>query len=276
MIWLIDVIQMYLIADIEEYHGLWITLALLTLTNVILEIWIVLNVNTEVPDTNGMVIRHPQKSESFVRSIPVHQMGETDDKPLIHSDNDSVDDFLKNFRETKVLYIMLQSEYNERRISQVTEKKYSATTKDINQGFQAAMGMLVWQDEQSEVESQKKRQSSICESLKSLRERRLRDSVESPRFGIGSRNSSLTKKSSMLLPKDYNDELELAYTAANIKKIFDKRRRYFSFNQSSNHSVEESSDRSGLIPEPQKQTGKTPYFAPGYQMKKYKDSSPIK
>lgn len=62
-----------------------------------------------------------------------------------------------------------------------------------------------------------KRNSSLCESLRSLRERRLRESEESPRFGLDSRNSSLGKKGSMLLPKDYNDELEMAYTAANIK-----------------------------------------------------------
>jgi hypothetical protein len=106
--------------------------------------------------------------------------------------------------------------------------------------------------------------------LRSLRERRLRESVESPRFGHGSRNSSLTKKSSMMLPRDYNDELEMAFTAANIKKIFDKRKRYFSFNESSNHSIEESSEQNGLVNENYKHSGKTPSFAPGYQMKTYK------
>ena len=99
----------------------------------------------------------------------------------------------------------------------------------------------------------------------------MRESVESPRFGHGSRNSSLTKRSSMMPPKDYNDELEMAYTAANIKKIFDKRKRYFSFNQSSNHSIDDSSDRSGLVHENYKQSmggaGKTPSFAPGFTMK---------
>lgn len=73
----------------------------------------------------------------------------------------------------------------------------------------------------------------------------MRESVESPRFGHGSRNSSLSKskRASMMPPRDYNDELEMAYTAANIKKMFDKRRRYFSFNESSNHSIENSSDK---------------------------------
>jgi hypothetical protein len=47
----------------------------------------------------------------------------------------------------------------------------------------------------------------------------------------------------MMPPRDYNDELEMAYTAANIKKLFDKRRRYFSFNESSNTSFEGSSDK---------------------------------
>lgn len=52
-----------------------------------------------------------------------------------------------------------------------------------------------------------------------------------------------------MLPNDYNDELELAYTAANIKKIFDKRKRYFSFNESSNKSIDESSDQNRMINE---------------------------
>jgi hypothetical protein len=73
----------------------------------------------------------------------------------------------------------------------------------------------------------------------------MRESVESPRFGHGSRNSGLSKgkRASMMPPRDYNDELDMAYTAANIKKMFDKRRRYFSFNESSNHSIENSSDK---------------------------------
>lgn len=61
----------------------------------------------------------------------------------------------------------------------------------------------------------------------------------------------------------------MAYTAANIKKLFDKRRRYFSFNESSNHSIEESSDRMNQH-ENLVQAGKTPSFAPNYQMKRYK------
>lgn len=223
-----------------------------------------------------MVTRAPQKSESFVQAIPLQQDGESDNRPLIFSEDGSADEYLKGFQDVKVLYIMLHTEKDEHRPSYITEKKFSTTAAEINQGFEAAMGMLICQDEQSDVTSQKKRQSSICESLKSLRERRLRESVESPRFGHGSRNSSLTKKSSMMLPRDYNDELEMAYTAANIKKIFDKRRRYFSFNESSNHSIENSSDRSGLIPENMKQAGKTPIFANGYNMMRGKDSSPIK
>lgn len=75
----------------------------------------------------------------------------------------------------------------------------------------------------------------------------------------------------MLLPRDYNDELELAFTAANIKKMFDKRKRYFSFNQSSNHSIDDSSQHNeNDQKENYKQNGKTPSFAQGYQMKSYK------
>lgn len=71
---------------------------------------------------------------------------------------------------------------------------------------------------------------------------------------------------------NYNDELELAYTIANMGrlKLFDKRKRYFSFNESSNHSIENSSDQSGLINENYKHSGKTPSFAPGYQMRSFK------
>ena len=71
--------------------------------------------------------------------------------------------------------------------------------------------------------------------------------------------------------KDY-DELELAYTITNMGrlKIFDKRKRYFSFNESSNHSIENSSEKSGLRNDNYKHSGKTPSFAPGYQMRSFK------
>jgi hypothetical protein len=140
---------------------------------------------------------------------------------------------------------MLHADKDGNKQSMVTEKKYSTANKEINQGFEAAMGMLISPGERDEIESQKKRNSSIWDSLKSLRERRIRESVESPRFGHDSRNSNVTKnkRSSMMPPRDYNDELEMAYTAANIKKLFDKRRRYFSFNESSNTSFEGSSDK---------------------------------
>ena len=52
---------------------------------------------------------------------------------------------------------MLHSDKDERRPSDVTERKYSTTANDISQGFQAAMGMLVSPNEQDEHESIKKR-----------------------------------------------------------------------------------------------------------------------
>lgn len=70
-------------------------------------------------------------------------------------------------------------------------------------------------------------------------------SIDSPRFGRDSRHSSIlkNKKNSMLITKNYNDELELAQASNQIKKIFDKRKRYFSFNDSSNSSVHSGSHK---------------------------------
>lgn len=94
--------------------------------------------------------------------------------------------------------------------------------------------------------------------------------MESPRFGHESRHSSV-KKNSVLLPKDLGDELELAYTTANIKKLFDKRKRYFSFNESSNHSLSSSENNHQSVENTlaqQKLKDQTPSFAPNYHMHK--------
>ena len=70
--------------------------------------------------------------------------------------------------------------------------------------------------------------------------------------------------------------------AANIKKIFDKRKRYFSFNESSNHSLDSSeksyrtfnktlADKNGK--------DQTPSFAPNYSMRSFnnhKQKGPFK
>jgi len=178
---------------------------------------------------------------------------------------------MKAFKEIKTLYIILHTDKDETRPSWVTERNYSNNMEIIND-LENAMNQLLSKDKSNEAsESPNKRHSSIWESLRSLREKRLRESMESPRFGRGSRHSSVTKKNSVMLPKDFNDELELAYTTANIKKIFDKRKRYFSFNESSNNSLDSSENNYISYENLLAQKGKdyTPSFAPNYSMRAF-------
>jgi hypothetical protein len=76
------------------------------------------------PDETGMIVRHPQKQLSFVRSIPIEPIDvDTDDKPLVqNSIDDSVYAQVNAFKNTKVLYIMLHNEKENQRTSSVTEK----------------------------------------------------------------------------------------------------------------------------------------------------------
>lgn len=136
----------------------------------------------------------------------------------------SVDETFKAFKETKTLYVILHKETDDSRHSAVTDRNYSTTNPDMIKDIENAINTMMQRGSAvGEPGPSEKRHSSVCESLRSLRERRLRESMESPRFGLDSRNSSVyNKKNSAMLPNDLNDELELAYTAANIKKIFDK------------------------------------------------------
>lgn len=61
-------------------------------------------VNEELPDDTGMIMRAPQKQESFVNSIPLDRVGENDNKPLMSSfDGSSVDEQITQFKDLKVL-----------------------------------------------------------------------------------------------------------------------------------------------------------------------------
>jgi hypothetical protein len=50
---------------------------------------------------------------------------------------------------------MLHADKDGNKQSMVTEKKYSTANKEINQGFDAAMGMLISPGERDEIEFQK-------------------------------------------------------------------------------------------------------------------------
>lgn len=186
-----------------------------------------------------MILRPLTKQESFVRAIPNNSRSD-DIEPLIHTLDGSMDDNIKAFKEKKTLYIILQAEIDNSRPSAVTERNFSSKPELITDIENELNNFISNNHLEIKGELTQKRNSSICESLKSLRDRKLRESLESPRFGHDSRHSSVTKKNSMMLPRDYNDELDIAYTTANIRKLFDKRNRYFSFNQSSNNSLSSS------------------------------------
>lgn len=119
---IINIIQVYLIADIEDYHGLWLSVTLFIFTHILLEICVYYRVNVQIPDNNGMITRFPTKQESFVHSIPANQLADTDNRPLIHSLDGSIDEHMKSFRDKKVLYIMLVDEKAVPRPSWITEK----------------------------------------------------------------------------------------------------------------------------------------------------------
>lgn len=124
LIWALNVFQMYILGDIDDYKAIWLTITILSFSNIGLEVCVYYRVNVQEPDETGMIVRHPQKQLSFVRSIPIEPVeGDTDDKPLVqHSMDDSVYEQIKAFKDTKVLYIMLHNEKEHNRTSSVTEK----------------------------------------------------------------------------------------------------------------------------------------------------------
>ena len=177
------------------------------------------------PDDNGMVARQPLKQSSFVKAIP--NTTKTDDlDPLLQSLDGSVsiDDQIQAFKDVKTLYLIKvspndsslsnsQVSRDEPRASYVSQRAYSQKNPQMIRDIENAISSLLHPGmSRDDQDSPEKRHSSICESLKSLRERRLRESMESPRFGRDSGHSSVTKKNSVMLSKDLNDELELAYT----------------------------------------------------------------
>jgi hypothetical protein len=214
----LSLVMLYLVADVGDYHALWLIFTLASFTNVLLEMSIYYRVNDPPTDDNGMVHRAPVRAESFVRSIP--NASKVDDiEPLMSSMDGSVsiDNNIKAFKDTKTLYIILHNENDESRPSAVTERNYSQNNPEMINDIENAINNLVSQNKTAdESNPPTKRHSSICESLRSMREKRLRESMESPRFGRDSRHSSITKKNSVMLPSSLRDELELAYTS----KIF--------------------------------------------------------
>jgi hypothetical protein len=101
VIWLINIFQVYVVASIEEVHGLWLFLTLFAFLNILLELGVFYRLSQQPPDSNGMVTRFPYKQTSVVQLIPV-QNGDTDDKPLILSANGSANDYMIAFKDTKV------------------------------------------------------------------------------------------------------------------------------------------------------------------------------
>jgi hypothetical protein len=119
---------MYVLADLEEYHGLWLAWTILSFSNIGLEICVYYRINVQVPDESGMIVRQIQKQDSFIRTIPVDDNDvNTDDKPLINSMDESAGTHqIKELEETKVLYIMILADKddstNNHRKSEVTAK----------------------------------------------------------------------------------------------------------------------------------------------------------
>lgn len=101
----LNVAKIYVIPRIDTLHYFWLFLCVFSFSNILYEICIFYWVNAEVPDQDGMITRHPQKQESFIQ-IPGANQGEADDKPLMFSFDESVDNLFKSFKEKKVRVVI--------------------------------------------------------------------------------------------------------------------------------------------------------------------------
>ena len=146
---------------------------------------------------------------------------------------------LEGFKKQRLLYI-INNEIKEER-GPLIARQYSSKNSDINEDVEMLLKEMMGRHDTEENKFFGEVNMDEYDSLRNLRLKRMRDSIESPMFG--SKRDTFQSQRNLIrgLTVTSKDELEQANTKKNYGGIFQKQKRHFSFAESENSSFPSSS-----------------------------------
>lgn len=146
---------------------------------------------------------------------------------------------MEEFKKIKTLYVISNSIVHKQKS---LEKVYSSNNSEANEDVELLLRNLMSNQEIEEHKYFDEIQEDEYESLKALRSKRMRESLESPMFGSKIDSYQSQKQMGLLrgITITSKDELEQAVSTKHLSAIFQKQKRHFSFNESENSSFPSS------------------------------------